>query len=58
MPVVTVLQSPRDVDQRLPVHLHRARLEREGRFLHSNDRVGDVIEPNDRLVLAPNVNGR
>ena len=34
----------------------RARLEREGRFLHPSDRVGDVIQPDDRLVLAPNVN--
>lgn len=34
---------------------YRARLEREGRHLHSSERVGDALQTGDRLVLQPNI---
>jgi hypothetical protein len=33
----------------------RARLTREARFLNGSDRVGDVLEPDDHIVLSPNI---
>ena len=35
---------------------YRARLEREGRQLNSSERVGDVLEPGDEIVLTPRIN--
>lgn len=35
---------------------YHARLEREGRHLHAAERVGDVFQPGDRVVLQPNIN--
>jgi hypothetical protein len=32
---------------------YQALLEREGRHLHASEIVGDVLEPQDRLVLQP-----
>ncbi len=34
---------------------YTVRLEREGRNLQSNERVGDVLEEDDLLTLLPNV---
>ena len=34
---------------------YRARLQREARHLHPNERIGDAIESGDWLVLQPNV---
>jgi hypothetical protein len=34
---------------------YHARLDREGRHLHASEIVGDALEPNDRMVLQPNV---
>ena len=34
---------------------YQARLEREGRHLHASERVGDVLQTGDRLVLQPNI---
>ena len=34
---------------------YRARLEREGRHLNAAERVGDVLQSGDRLVLQPNI---
>ena len=37
-----------------PLNYH-ARLEREGRHLHSSERIGDVLEMGDHLTLQPNI---
>ena len=34
---------------------YRARLDREGRQLHSSERVGDVLRQDDELVLTPRI---
>lgn len=34
---------------------YHARLDREGRHLLGSERVADVVQPGDRLVLQPNV---
>jgi len=34
---------------------YRARLEREGRQLHSSERVGDVLKEADEIVLTPRI---
>jgi len=34
---------------------YQARLEREGRHLHSSERVGDALQDNDRIVLQPEI---
>jgi hypothetical protein len=31
-------------------------LDRESRALHANERVRDALQPNDRLVLQPDIN--
>lgn len=35
---------------------YHARLEREGRHLHASERVGDIFQAGDRVVLQPNIN--
>ena len=42
-----------DVEGR-PLAYH-ARLEREGRHMHSSELVGEALEEGDRLVLQPNI---
>jgi hypothetical protein len=37
-----------------PLSYH-VRLEREGRHLHATEIVADVLEPEDRIVLQPNI---
>jgi hypothetical protein len=34
---------------------YRARLDREGRQLHSSERVGDALRSDDEIVLTPRV---
>ena len=34
---------------------YQARLEREGRHLHGSERVGDALQEDDELTLAPNI---
>ena len=34
---------------------YQARLEREGRHLHTSERVGDALQTGDRVTLLPNV---
>lgn len=34
---------------------YQARLDREGRHLHSTETVGDALREGDRLVLTPNI---
>lgn len=34
---------------------YRARLEREGRHLHSHEEVGDALRDEDSIVLQPNI---
>ncbi len=34
---------------------YRARLDREGRQLHSSERVGDVLQRDDEIVLTPRI---
>jgi len=52
--VLPRLHLPRnDSDgRRLAYH---ARLDREGRHVHSSELVGQALLPNDRLVLAPEI---
>ena len=38
--------------RRLSYHV---RLEREGRHLHASEIVGDVLQPNDQIILQPNI---
>ena len=33
----------------------RARLEREGRYLNESEVLGDVVQPEDRVTLQPNI---
>lgn len=35
---------------------YQARLDRDGRHLHSSEVVGDALEANDRLTLQPEIN--
>ena len=35
---------------------YQARLDREGRHLHTSEVVGDALMPHDRLVLQPEIN--
>ena len=35
---------------------YQARLDRDGRHLHSSEVVGDALMPNDRVVLQPEIN--
>ena len=35
---------------------YQALLDRAGRHLHASEVVGDSLEPNDRLVLQPEIN--
>lgn len=44
---------PNDVEGR-PLTYH-ARLDREGRHLHSTEKVGDALQRGDQLVLQPNI---
>ncbi len=34
---------------------YRARLEREGRQLHNSERVGDVLQRDDEIMLTPRI---
>jgi hypothetical protein len=34
---------------------YHALLDREGRHLHASERVGEVLQPKDRIVLQPNI---
>lgn len=34
---------------------YRARLEREGRLLSPTERIGDALEPDDTVVIAPRI---
>jgi hypothetical protein len=45
--------APNDVEGR-PLRYH-ARLEREGRHLHSSELVGEALQEDDYLVLQPNI---
>jgi hypothetical protein len=35
--------------------LYQALLTREGRHLRGDEKVGDALKPNDRIVLQPNI---
>jgi hypothetical protein len=47
------MELPRNAAGR-PVTYH-ARLDREGRHLHATETVGEALQPNDRIVLQPNI---
>ncbi len=49
------MNLPRDDNGGRPLTYH-ARLEREGRHLHASELVGETLQPNDRLVLQPEIN--
>ncbi len=34
---------------------YHALLDREGRHVHGSERVGDALQPGDRLILQPNI---
>jgi len=48
------MSLPNDDAEGRPLTYH-ALLEREGRHLHASERVLDVIETKDRIVLEPNI---
>ena len=48
------LRLPADDAEGRPLS-YQALLEREGRHLHASERVSDVLEPKDRIVLQPNI---
>ena len=48
------MRLPRNDAEGRPL-VYQARLDREGRALHGSERVGDAVQPGDRLVLQPNV---
>ena len=52
--LVPRMQLPRMDSTGRPLTYH-ARLEREGRHLNRAERIGDALQPNDRLVLQPNI---
>lgn len=49
------MRLPQNVhgDQAAPTY--QARLEREGRHLHSSETVGDALQQEDKLVLQPHI---
>lgn len=51
IPKMDLLQADAD-GRKIAYH---CRLERLGRHLHPTEIVGDVLEPDDRLVLQPNI---
>jgi hypothetical protein len=52
--LVPRMQLPRTDSTGRPLTYH-ARLEREGRHLNRAERVGEALQPNDRIVLQPNI---
>ncbi len=44
-----------DVDSEGRPLVYHARLTRDGRHLHSSERVGDAVQTDDHVVLLPNV---
>ena len=48
------MNLPRNDNGGQPLTYH-ARLEREGRHLHASELVGETLQPNDRLVLQPEI---
>ena len=52
--LVPRMQLPRTDSSGRTLTYH-ARLEREGRHLNRSERIGDALQPNDRLVLQPNI---
>jgi hypothetical protein len=52
--LVPKLRLPSDDVEGRPLN-YQALLEREGRHLHSAERVSDVVRPKDRIVLQPNI---
>ena len=52
--LVPRMQLPRTDSTGRPLTYH-ARLEREGRHLNRSELVGDALQPNDRVVLQPNI---
>jgi hypothetical protein len=49
------LNLPRNDNGGQPLTYH-ARLDREGRHLHASELIGETLQPNDRLVLQPEIN--
>jgi hypothetical protein len=49
------LQLPRNDVGGQPL-IYRARLDRDGRNLHASELIGEALQPNDRLVLQPEIN--
>ena len=52
--LVPRMRLPRKDSGGRPLTYH-ARLEREGRHLNRSERIGDALQPNDRVVLQPNI---
>lgn len=52
--MVSRLHLPRNDSSGAPL-AYAARLEREGRHLNASERIGDALEPRDRITLHPNV---
>ena len=48
------MHLPRQDAEGRPLNYH-VRLDREGRHLHSSEVVGEVLQPNDEIVLQPQI---
>jgi len=48
------MELPESDSQGRPV-VFRARLEREGRYLHPSEVVGEALQTDDRISLQPNI---
>ncbi|MFQ5738710.1 MAG: hypothetical protein ACE5JX_06820 [Acidobacteriota bacterium] len=53
--VLTQMRLPEKDAEGHPIH-YQARLEREGRHLHSSELVGDALLPEDKVTIQPDVN--
>lgn len=52
--MIPILNLPRNDNSGAPL-TYMARSERTGTHLNASERLGDTLEPGDRLTLAPNI---
>ena len=53
-PLLAQMNLPQNDPAGQPLVYH-ALLERQGRYLEASERIGDVVQSGDRLVLEPNI---
>ena len=52
--LMSQMSLPRNDSNGRPLAYH-ARLDREGRHLHSSEILREALQPNDRIILQPNI---